>query len=264
MTIQPCKDGLPWWAPGSESRKTTWTRLASDKGHLFSWLSCFQRSYLKTEIDKHTRKKGMGWWNSQGGQAHLCAHYHCSEGDQVLPVSRVITKIRRVMLNCAFIHTQIYTFFGTDVPALVWTEQEWRRSVKGNIFPTPQEPARTKLNQLLLLQTATPWLGWHVHKQCGKHLAGTATYRVCWPQAALLLPCSEGAAPVSLPWGRGTAQLSWQLFCSWNHTLKLHRPLCRLRSSSTHPPPGMADLSEPRSVDELLCLPISVHPCMFW
>lgn len=67
-------------------------------------------------------------------------------------------------------------------------------------------------------------------------VADIVTYQVGWPQAALLLPCSAEAAPVSLSWHCGTARLSWQLFCSWNHALKLYQPLCCLRSSFTLSP----------------------------
>lgn len=93
-------------------------------------------------------------------------------------------------------------------------------------------------------------------------MADIITYQVGkWPQAALLLPCSAEAAPVSLSWHCGTARLSWQLFCSWNHALKLYQPLCWLRSSFTlcppPPPPGMERdpvLSELKSVDEIFFL----------
>lgn len=120
MRIQPCKHGLPWWARGSESKKTTGTRLVSVEGHWASWLSCFQWSHMKIEIGRdayrrnkvHDQKKGMGWWNSQGGQAHTCAQRPHLEGSQGLPVCLVNQENWESNTDLGFYsHTDLHTLW---------------------------------------------------------------------------------------------------------------------------------------------------------
>lgn len=197
MRIQPCKDVLPWWAPGSESRKTTGARLASVKEHWASLLSCFQWSRMKIEIGKdahcrnkvHDRKKGMGWWNSQGGQAHPCAQHPHSEGNRGLPVCLVNQENWESNSDPGFYsHTDLHTLWHRC--PCTGRDRE-RHLFKASIVTTLPVRARTNLNQLQPCHTA--WLRWLVHKQCRKHVAVMVAYQVSGPQAASLLPCSAGA-----------------------------------------------------------------------
>lgn len=79
---QPCKDGLPWWVLGNESRRTTGTRLASGTRHVASWLSCFQQLIWQLRListwsieTKHTPKI-KGW----ADEIHGVGKFICVSG----------------------------------------------------------------------------------------------------------------------------------------------------------------------------------------